>query len=153
MFFVLFAMWLIFNGRITGEIVIIGLVLSLLIYLFMLKFMGLNIKTEWRSIQKVPRVVRYIIVLVVEIIKANFQVLRFIYSPKLEVEPELTTFQPKVRSDLGKAVLANTITLTPGTITIHVKDNTFMVHCLDSSLKEGLADSSFEKQIVKMEEA
>ena len=86
-----------------------------------------------------------------EIVKANWQVLRLIWSPRLEVEPELHTFHTKVKSDFGKAILANSITLTPGTITVHVRDDLFMVHCLDRELAEVLEDSEFEKRLEKME--
>ena len=56
-----------------------------------------------------------------------------------------------MKADFGKAILANSITLTPGTITVHVRDDLFMVHCLDRELAEGLEDSEFEQRLEKME--
>ena len=48
--------------------------------------------------------------------------------------------------------LANSITLTPGTITVSLKDDTYEVHCLDKGLSEGIEDSCFVKLLKEMEE-
>lgn len=152
MAFLFFGLWVVFNGQWTTEIALLGVVISALLYLFVWKFMGYDPKKEWRAFKKIPLGLAYCWYLVVEIVKANWAVLHLIYSPKVEVEPVLTTFKTKVKTDTGKVVLANSITLTPGTITVHMKDDTFMVHCLDSSMSDGLADSEFERKILRLEE-
>ena len=146
-----FALWVVFNGQWTTEIALIGVVLSCLMYLFVWKFMGYDPRKEWRFFKKLPLGIAYCWNLLVEILKANWSVLHFIYSAKEEVEPVLTAFRTKVKTGSGKVILANSITLTPGTITVHVKDDVFMVHCLDQSMSEGLADSDFERRILRME--
>ena len=151
MFLILFGLWVVFNGKWTTEIALLGVAVSGLIYAFTCAFIGLSPKKELRYLRNAGRGIAYLWLLLREIFKANWQVLRLIWSPRLEVESELHTFRTKVKSDFGKAILANSITLTPGTITVHVRDDLFMVHCLDRELAEGLEDSEFEKRLEKME--
>ena len=151
MFLILFGLWVIFNGKWTTEIALLGVAVSGLIYAFTCAFIGLSPRKELRYLRNAGRGLAYLWLLLREIFKANWQVLRLIWSPRLEVEPELHTFRTKVKSDFGKAILANSITLTPGTITVHVRDDLFMVHCLDRELADGLEDSEFEQRLEKME--
>ncbi|MBQ7520924.1 MAG: Na+/H+ antiporter subunit E [Clostridia bacterium] len=151
MFLILFGLWVVFNGKWTTEIALLGVAVSGLIYAFTCAFIGLSPRKELHYLRNAGRGIAYLWLLLREIVKANWQVLRLIWSPRLEVEPELHTFHTKVKSDFGKAIQANSITLTPGTITVHVRDDLFMVHCLDRELAEGLEDSEFEKRLEKME--
>lgn len=151
MYILFFALWVIFNGRWTTEIALIGLVVAGLVYAFTCKFIGLSPKKEWQALRKLPRALAYAGFVVKEIFKANMQVLHFIYSPRMEAEPQLRDFRTRLKTDGGKVALANSITLTPGTITVNVKESTYLVHCLDSSMAEGLEDSEFERRLLKME--
>ena len=147
MFFLLFAFWLILNGAWTTEIAIVGVVLCGLVYLFLWKFLDYSPKKEWACLKRLPRLVKYGFFLVGEIFKSAWATIRFIWSPKELVQPEVTSFHTKLRTDPGKVLLANSITLTPGTITVDVRDDLFLVHCLDENFAEGLEDSEMEKRI------
>ncbi|MBQ9195912.1 MAG: Na+/H+ antiporter subunit E [Clostridia bacterium] len=151
MFCILFGLWIVFNGKWTAEIALLGLALCALIYAFTCKYIGLTPKQEWRYIRRAGHAIAYLGFLLAEIFRANMQVLRLIWSPRLVPEPMLRSFRTGLRSEFGKAILANSITLTPGTITVHVRDDLFLVHCLDESMAEGLENSSFEQRIQKME--
>ena len=151
MFFVLFAFWIILNGQWTGEIAIVGLVLSALIYLLMWKFMNFSPKREWAIVKRLPRLIAYFFYLVGEIFKAAWGTIKFIWSPSEVVEPEVRSFRTRLKSGWAKVVLANSITLTPGTITVDVQDDVMLVHCIDRSFGEGLDDSEMEKRILRIE--
>ena len=56
-----------------------------------------------------------------------------------------------MKTSVGKAFLANAITLTPGTITVLLEDSEYVVHCLDESLAEGMDDSVFVKLLTELE--
>ena len=86
-----------------------------------------------------------------EIVKAGLGVLRLIWSPRMEPEPELISFRTRIKSEFGKAILANSITLTPGTVTVHTREDLVMVHCLDQDMARGLENSAFERRIRSME--
>lgn len=85
MFLLLFGFWLILNGNITAEIVIVGLVLSLLIYLFCWKFLSYSPVKELRLLLKVPLAFSYLIWLVGQIFASAFATMRLIWSPTLRV--------------------------------------------------------------------
>ena len=79
------------------------------------------------------------------------QTLRFVWSAKEEVEPQLVSFHTKVKTEAGRVILANSITMTPGTITVDVRDDLFLVHCLDNSFADGIDDSEMQKRVCHLE--
>ena len=70
---------------------------------------------------------------------------------KEEIQPELVTFHTDVKTPAGRAFLANAITLTPGTITVSLEGDTYVVHCLDESMAAGLADAKLEQMLHELE--
>lgn len=152
MFFLFLALWLIFNGKFTWEIFGIGVALALAIYLFFCIFMNYSPKKEWQTLRKLPWFIRYIAVLLWEIIKANFAVIRLILSDRLEPEPVLFRFHLPLQRDIDKVILANSITLAPGTITVDTKDDIYVVHALDKDLAEGTESSVFVQMLQDLEE-
>ena len=151
MFFVIFAVWLILNGRITAEICLFGIGISAALLFFMCRFMDYSLKKELLLFYLTPFLMRYFWVLVKEIVKANNCVLRLILSPELQPEPAFVYFTTGLRSSMAKLLLANSITLTPGTITISVEGDRFCVHCLDRELAEGMEESVFVDLLEEME--
>ncbi len=151
MFLFLFALWLIFNGRVTLEVVLLGLLLSALVCAFAAKFMDYSFRKEAGILKRVPGFIRYCALLVFEIIKANLDVMKLILSPSLEPEPQLITVRIPLKTPLGRVVLANSITLTPGTITVSLDGDEYTIHCLDRELGEGIEDSAFVRRLTKLE--
>jgi len=151
MFIIYFLLWIVFNERLTVEVALLGAAVSALVYWFTVKFMDYSPKKEWRAVRKAGRALKYAANLLFEIIKANFGVMRFIISPKYEVEPQLVYIKTKLKKDVSRTILANSITLTPGTITVSAEDDLMCVHCLDKTLSEGLEDSDFERKLLEME--
>lgn len=148
MYLLYFVLWIIFNGAVTTEICIFGLVIAGVIFAFTCRFMDYSVKKEKRLYRRIFKMLRYIFVLVREIIKANFAVIHMILSEKEEVEPALVSFHTEMKTQAGKAFLANAITLTPGTITVTLEDQEYLVHCLDESLAAGM-DSSVLADLLK----
>ena len=67
------------------------------------------------------------------------------------MQPKLASFKTKLSTRGARVMLADSITLTPGTITVSLQDDTYLVHCLDESMEDGLYDSSFEKHLHEIE--
>ena len=151
MFFLFFFVWIILNGRITVEIVIFSLILSAVLFYFICRFMDYSMKKELMLFHLIPLFFQYFYVLIQEIVKANLCVLKIIISPEIQPEPALVYFGTDLQSELSKVILANSITLTPGTITVSLEDNRFCVHCLDRELAEGMENSVFVELLKKME--
>ena len=152
MLILLFIVWVMLNGKITAEILMIGAVLAFALYLFICKYMGYSVSRDMEALRKLAAMVAYVVMLVVEIIAANFAVIRLILFPKKgRPRPLYATFHSDLRSDTLRVVLANSITLTPGTITVTLENGTYTVHCLDESLFEGIGSSGFVRRLRKME--
>ena len=92
----------------------------------------------------------YIGILVVEIIKAAFSVMRVALNPQVKPDPVVIEFHSGFRTDLQNVLLANSITLTPGTYTLFQEGDHFVVHCLRKEYAEGMEESSFVKTLRKM---
>jgi len=67
------------------------------------------------------------------------------------MEPVLVRVHTNLKTETARVILANSITLTPGTITVSLTGQELLVHCLDKSLSEGMEESVFEKLLEKME--
>ncbi len=151
MYVLYFVLWVIFNGNITPEICLFGLVIAGAVFAFTCKFMDYSISKEVMLIKRLPRLAVYVCVLVKEIVKANFAVIHLILSEEEEIEPALVTFQANRKTAMGKAFLANAITLTPGTITVALEGSDYTVHCLDESMAEGMDRSVFVELLDDLE--
>ena len=153
MIVLLFILWVIFNGKLTVEIAIVGVVVSLAVTIFCKKFFFQEKRDTKHIIREDFMTVAYIGVLIVEIIKANISVLTIMLSNKIEIEPCFCYFKTDLKNPIHRILLANSITLTPGTITVSLTEKgEYKVHCLDKSFAEGIDDSIFVKMLRKMEE-
>lgn len=151
MYVMYFLLWIIFNGKITLEIVLFGLVIAAAMYAFMCKFMDYSIKKDIAILKKSGYIMQYIGILLFEIVKANVNVLRLIISSKYMIEPVIVTFRTTLSSKTARVVLANSITLTPGTITVTIEEDRLVVHCLDKEFGQELSGCVFEQLLEKLE--
>lgn len=151
MFLLFFFVWNVFNGKITVEIVWFGLVIAAVIFCFICKFMDYSIRKEKLLYKKFGSFTAYIYLLIKEIISANMTVFHMILTQKEEMEPIIVTFRTGLRTEMARVILANSITLTPGTITVAIEEDELVVHCLDKSLAEGIENSVFEQRLRELE--
>ncbi|MBD5464846.1 MAG: Na+/H+ antiporter subunit E [Lachnospiraceae bacterium] len=153
MLFIFFLLWVIFNGRLTLEIAVFGIVISVLIYWFICKFMDWSIQKDLWILKISGLLIQYAFILMIEIFKANIATIKMIFTEKYEREPVLVSFETSLKSKALRVLLANSITITPGTITVSLEGNRYLVHCLDKDFGEGIEDSAFVKLLEKMEKA
>ena len=150
---VYFLLWIIFNGRITLEIVIAGALISFMLDFFIRKVLRLSLTFTnlIKAARILPDILLYIVVLLVEIVRANVAITRLVLAPEISVEPCLVKFRTPLRTEAARVALANSITLTPGTITVSLDGNTLLVHALNRDIAQGLEGSTFEKLLARME--
>ncbi|MEG2003530.1 MAG: Na+/H+ antiporter subunit E [Clostridia bacterium] len=151
MFISLFLVWIILNGKITVEITIIGVILAAGISFFAAKIFGLDLKKYLNILKIVGFSFIYLSVLFWEIIKANINVTKVIFAKERHPDAVIVTINPGLKTESAQAVLANSITLTPGTITLDVKDGIFTVHCLKREFADGLKDWILLRMLLKLE--
>lgn len=149
----IFILWIVFNSNITLELIIFGAVIAIALSFFVQRF--ITPRFTWRMqlilLKQLPGYARYIWLLIKEITLANFTVMRLILSDRDIVVPKLTTFSSQLKTQAARVILADCITLTPGTITVHLDEDEYLVHCLDESMEDGLINSEFEKRLLKKE--
>lgn len=125
LFVVCFALWLLLSGHWDVMHLLFGATASALVA-------WLNRGEEAVSglVRALPRLAWYVPWLMVEIARANLAVVRIVLDPRLPMDPVVVRFRLPVRSDLAVTTLANSITLTPGTITLDVEGDEMVVHAL-----------------------
>ena len=152
MFVILLALWLVFAGSVTLTNLLLGALVAGLITLFCTKFMGYSTKRFYRGFSKADEIAVYLLYLLKEIVRENFDVLRFIYR-KGQSKPTLVHFRGEVQSDPLRVLVANSITLTPGTYTVKLEGDEYAVHALDEYFQVDIEYSAFFKMARKVEEA
>ena len=151
MFLLFFALWLLLAGEVTLSVCLWGCAASALLCWVCVRALELPIWPKKGSFQKLGAVLRYLGVLILEMLKAGWVVMRMIYARGRDIQPKLIWFDTTLKTPLGQTVLADSITLTAGTITVLAEDGRFLVHTLDASLAEGLEQSPFQRQLEKLE--
>jgi len=122
--------WIAISSSLALESVITGaLIAAALAYMFARKF------AIWRGIRFSPtRLYHFIIytgVFVVELVRANINMMRYVYAPRLSVEPGVVKVKTNLKSPIGRLALANSISLTPGSLVLDIGKDELLVHCLD----------------------
>ena len=150
MFVVLFLLWLIFAGQLSWLNCAVGACVSACLTAFCWKYMGYRPARARHLLQKTGKAVCYVLFLLKEIFLSNLAVVRGVYSRKA-VEPRLVHFRTDLRTDAARVLLANSITLTPGTITVETRDGEYWVHGLDKSLTAGIERCAFLRKARELE--
>ena len=149
---VYFILWLTLNGRATSEAVFVGIFVSVGLDWFVRNALGLRSGPPLSVLLRLlPDALLYAAILVWEIIKANFAIIRLVLAPRIEAEPCLVRMRTGLKSEAARVALANSITLTPGTLTVELRGDSLLVHALDRKMAEGLSDSLFERLLLRME--
>ncbi len=95
----------------------------------------------------------YVLRLLFEIVRANFQVARLVLSPRMPICPQWVTLVVDLKRTGSLVLLGNSITLTPGTLTVMAEENKFVIHTLTTECGEGLSEWDLIKKLKQMEGA
>ena len=145
----LFAFWLLLSGYFEAFLVAAGAGSSVAVALFAHRMKVLD--REGHPIHLSLRALTYWPWLGMEIIKSAWNVSRIILDPKLPISPTLVRFKPSQRTIVGLVTHANSITLTPGTISVEAEEDEFLVHGLTKASAEGCIDSDMDRRVTRFE--
>ena len=151
MFLVYWVLWVILNGRITLEIAIIGVVISAALTLFSAMLNRHTLRHELTRPLHAVTYAAYMWRLFIEIINSGLAVIRLVLHPSQEVKPQLMYFHSGITDSARNVIMANSITLTPGTITVGLRGDQFHVHALDASFLNGIDDNALLHMLQKKE--
>lgn len=125
----LFILWLIVNASLATPIVITGAVISFAIALIFARrsnvwHIAVTPRSAWHFLA-------YTSVFFTELVKANLNMLRYVYSPRIDIHPGIVRVRIRLKSPIGRLALSNSIALTPGSLVMDVRGETMFVHWLD----------------------
>lgn len=125
----LFVLWLIINSSTALPIAATGAVISLVIAWIFAR------RTNVWHIDLSPRgawhFLAYTATFFIELVKANINMLRYVYAPRIDIHPGIVKVHMRLKSPIGRLALANSIALTPGSLVMDVRDDTMFIHWLD----------------------
>ncbi len=129
LFVTLMLFWVMLDGSLAADSLMIGALVALTIALLFQD--GLSFFTEFRATpQAVIAGIRYYGYFLTALIKSNFKLAAIVLSPSLPIEPGIVKVRTRLKSRMGRLMLANSITLTPGTLTVELDGEWLYVHCV-----------------------
>lgn len=145
----LLVFWLLLSGHYVPFIIILGVASSAGVVLLARRMDVID--HEGHPIHLGKDALWYWPWLVKEIVVSGWQVTRIILDPRLPIEPTLVRFRPGQRTQVGLATHANSITLTPGTVSIDVSEDEFLVHALTREGAEGVRSGDMDARVSRFE--
>ncbi|GAB4243643.1 MAG: hypothetical protein Kow00129_02930 [Thermoleophilia bacterium] len=156
-FVVLMTFWLALSGKLETKYVTMG---ALSVALVLWKG-GDLLRTRYAAGYSRPsdlseafahwlRFLRYLPWLLAAIVKANLQVAYVILHPRMPIDPVLVRFRTNLDTDMEQVLLAHSITLTPGTVTIDVQNGDYLVHALTAPAAEGLVTGDMQNRVARV---
>jgi multicomponent Na+:H+ antiporter subunit E len=127
LFVVMVGIWLLLTLNVTPPNIAVGVVSAFVVTLFFAKY-SLKADKKQVHIGRYVWALIYGFVFLWECIKANIDVMYRVIHPKMPVKPGIVKVKSSLKTDIGKVFLANSITMTPGTITVDIIDDYFYVH-------------------------
>lgn len=152
-FFVLLLLfWVIVAGT-SLQGLALGILLAGALAWFNRDLIGSLVQNKWYfSARKVAVLALYCLSLIWQIVLANLQLARIVLHPRLPIQPGIVRFNPGLKTDLSKTLLANSITLTPGTLTIDIQGDEFTVHSLTLASAQQVVEWRLIHWLRQMEE-
>ena len=146
---ILFAVWLLLSGHYEPLFIFFGL-FTCTVAVWLAARMGV-VDRESVPVQLLGRAVGYLPWLVWEVFRSNVRVARIILSPSPRVDPSIVHFRASQRTDLGRFIYANSITLTPGTVTTGVTGDDIEVHAIVQSEVDGSEENDMNRRVAVLE--
>ena len=142
-------LWLLWSGHYTP--LFLGLGFASCMFVVVLSIRMDIVDPDGHPVHTSKRLIPYIPWLLWEVVKANIDVASLILSPKLKISPNIIEVEAIQKSELGQTIYANSITLTPGTISIDVKDGKITVHAISKQAAQALVDSDMDQRAAIIE--
>lgn len=146
---VLATVWLLWSGQYKALFLGLGALSVALVVTLSVRMRVVD--NEGAPVDVPLRAVLYLPWLVWQIVLSNLDVMRRIVQPGPTISPRLITLPTRPRSEIGRAILANSITLTPGTVTVDVADDHFTVHALTEEAAASLLEGEMERRVCRVE--
>jgi len=129
LFATLSGFWILLNGSLALDVLVVGLVAAFVITLLFRN--SLAVVSEFRATPRAMlAALGYVFFFAKELVKSNLNLARIVLSPALPLNPGIVKVRTRLKSHIGRLLLANSITLTPGTLTVHIDGEWLYIHCV-----------------------
>lgn len=146
-FFLLFTNWVIWSGMFDAFHLSLGVISCAVVTFTTHDLLFKEGRVSGKHLREAIRFIQYIPWLIYQIVMANLHVARLALSPRMPIDPELIKFKSSLKSELSRVTFANSITLTPGTITADIVDGEYYVHALSKKTADDLMTGDMEKRV------
>lgn len=146
------AFWMLLSGsisldnRLVLSLGIASVILSIYLAIRMDRLDGFPV-----SVRLGPKLVQYWLWLAKEIGKANIDVAKIVLSPSMKISPRMVRVKASQKTDVGIATFANSITLTPGTVSVDIAEDEILVHAITEDMAQGLLESDMDERVTAVE--
>ncbi|MFO7996908.1 MAG: Na+/H+ antiporter subunit E [Dehalococcoidia bacterium] len=146
-FFFLFVFWIIITASFSLANIVAGLISSFLIVLLVRLIFHIKFPEEITPLFLI-RFPIFLARLAWEVIKANINLAWILIRPRLLIDPKIVRFKTELQEDFRRTIIADTITVTPGTLTLDAQGDELLVHCLAPSHRKGLLEERQSEHLV-----
>ncbi|MFT4066037.1 Na+/H+ antiporter subunit E [Paraburkholderia sp.] len=151
---ILFVIWMIANASLAVEPALVGLAIT-----FVIAHAFASSSEAWCRLRLTPRALYHFVAysgtFLVELARANLNMMAYVYSPRIDIEPGIVKVRTRLKTPLGRLALTNSIALTPGSLVMDIRDDILFIHWLDvqttdiDAATEALV-APFEKHLEKV---
>ncbi len=152
LFLALYAFWLVLASRFTLAQLIVGVVIALIIVLYSFDLVFSRDEASSVTVKRLWHFFVLFLVFIREMVKANIAVVRIVLSPKMNLDPHFKRIRQPLKKDLNRTLYGNAITLTPGTLTVLMDEESLVVHGLRRDNVDAIEGGAIQKAFVKIEE-
>ena len=145
----LYLLWIVLSGYFQPLLLMLGVVSTLIVLFIALRMEVVD--RESHPVHLTLRLPLYWLWLLWEIVKSNVVVARLIWSPSLPISPTVFQVPTSQKSQLGQVVYANSITLTPGTVSMTLENNQVRVHALTEDIAKDLQTGAMDRRVTALE--
>jgi multicomponent Na+:H+ antiporter subunit E len=146
-FIILYLNWILWSGKFDAFHLSLGIISCALVTFMSHDLFFKNKKLSPGLLAESIRFIKYIPWLLYQIVLSNIHVASLVLSPRMPIDPKLIRYKTKLKSDISLTTFANSITLTPGTITADIDEGEFIVHALSKKVADDLMTGEMEDKV------
>ena len=146
-FIILYLNWILWSGKFDAFHLSLGVISCALVTFMSHDLFLKRKKISPKIIVETIRFIKYVPWLLYQIILSNIHVASLVLSPRMPIDPKIIRYKTKLKTDISLVTFANSITLTPGTITADISDGEFIVHALSRKVADDLMTGEMEDKV------
>lgn len=147
---IMFVFWMLLSGE-TGLVLLLSGIIASLFVAYMSHDLLIGKADIRLGFVRILRFIKYLPWLLWQVMLSNIDIAYRTLHPKMPISPNIVSLKNEFKTEMGMVILANSITLTPGTVTIEVNEREFIVHAIAQDVADGLISGKMQERVKKIE--